>query len=40
MSFVGALNVGSIKLDFDSQVATNTTMPKEPYMYDKAYVKD
>jgi phosphatidylserine decarboxylase len=39
LSYVGALNVGSIKLDFDKQVATNTTMPKDPYMFDRAYVK-
>lgn len=39
LSYVGALNVGSIKLDFDLDVATNQPMPKTPYMFDKAYVK-
>ena len=36
-SFVGALNVGSILLDFDSDVATNCAMPIDPYYTDKAY---
>ncbi len=40
MSYVGALNVGSIKLDFDSDVFTNQAMPKDPYMFDKAYLKE
>lgn len=40
LSYVGALNVGSIKLDFDQDVLTNQMMPKHPYMFDKAYVKD
>ena len=40
LSYVGALNVGSIKLDFDQEVLTNQAMPKDPYMLDKAYVKD
>ena len=36
-SFVGALNVGSILLDFDEDVVTNCAIPKEPYYTDKAY---
>ena len=40
LSYVGALNVGSIKLDFDNDVLTNQVMPKDPYLFDKAYVKD
>lgn len=36
-SFVGALNVGSILLDFDEDVVTNCARPKEPYYDDKAY---
>ena len=31
ISFVGALNVGSIKLHFDKKVATNQRSPAEPY---------
>jgi phosphatidylserine decarboxylase len=37
ISFVGALNVGSIKLTFEPDLYTNLTNPKEPYLYDKAY---
>ena len=36
-SFVGALNVGSILLDFDADVATNCAMPADPYYSDRAY---
>jgi len=36
-SFVGALNVGSIKLTFDPVLNTNQANPKEPYLYDVAY---
>lgn len=36
-SFVGALNVGSIKLKFDKALNTNCSNPKEPYMYDVNY---
>ena len=36
-SFVGALNVGSILLDFDTDVSTNLSMPADPYYIDKAY---
>ena len=37
MSFVGALNVGSIKLDFDESLVTNKSVNPSPYMYDKAF---
>ena len=40
LSYVGALNVGSIKLDFDTNVCTNQVMPRDPYLFDKAYAKD
>ncbi len=36
-SFVGALNVGSIKLTFDPQCNTNQANPREPYLYDVPY---
>ena len=36
-SFVGALNVGSILLDFDSDVITNLSMPRDPYYTDRSY---
>ena len=39
-SFVGALNVGSIVLDFDEDVVTNRSMPRDPYYSDKAYRTD
>ena len=39
-SFVGALNVGSIVLDFDEEVVTNMAIPTKPYYHDKSYVKD
>lgn len=38
LSYVGALNVGSIKLDFDQDVVTNRCCNAAPYMYDKSYV--
>jgi phosphatidylserine decarboxylase len=38
-SAVGATNVGSIKLDFDSDVLTNQTLPRYPYYKDKNYVQ-
>ena len=38
-SFVGALNVGSILLDFDTDVETNCYMPADPYYTDKSYRK-
>jgi len=40
LSYVGALNVGSIKLDFDKDVLTNQAMPKDPYLFDKAFVPE
>ena len=39
-SFVGALNVGSIVLDFDEDVATNQAYPQSPYYEDKVYNKE
>ena len=39
-SFVGALNVGSIVLDFDEEVATNLAYPQSPYYEDKEYNKE
>ena len=39
-SFVGALNVGSIVLDFDDTVVTNCSMPRDPYYTDRAYRSD
>ena len=36
-SFVGALNVGSIKLTCDPQLNTNQANPREPYLYDVQY---
>jgi phosphatidylserine decarboxylase len=37
-SFVGALNVGSIKLTFDPKLNTNQANPQEPYLYDVPYI--
>jgi hypothetical protein len=37
ISFIGALNVGSIKLLFDDQLRTNIKSPKEPYFTDRNY---
>lgn len=37
VSYVGALNVGSICLDFDTDVVTNEAFPKMPPCWDKAY---
>jgi len=37
-SAVGATNVGSIKLDFDSDVLTNKPVPTYPFFEDKAYI--
>lgn len=31
--------MGSILLDFDSEVVTNTTDPASPYYYDRSYCK-
>mmetsp|Transcript_40955 Transcript_40955/g.30134 ORF Transcript_40955/g.30134 Transcript_40955/m.30134 type:complete len:104 (+) Transcript_40955:228-539(+) len=37
ISFVGALNVGSIKIHKDPEVLTNKSRPKEPYREDRNY---
>ena len=37
VSFVGATNVGSIKLHFDDQLKTNISNPKQPFVVDKNY---
>ena len=37
MSFIGALNVGSIKLHFDDTLRTNIGSPTEPYLSDRNY---
>ena len=37
ISFVGALNVGSIKLHFDEDLKTNVKVPSVPYFQDKNY---
>lgn len=37
MSFIGALNVGSIKLLFDDELKTNMKSPSEPYITDRNY---
>ena len=37
ISFIGALNVGSIKLLFDDQLRTNIKSPQEPYFTDWNY---
>ena len=37
MSFVGALNVGSIRLHFDEGLKTNNRKPVSPYFTDKNY---
>jgi len=39
-SAVGATNVGSIKLDFDTEVLTNKAVPMYPYHEDKNYVQE
>lgn len=39
-SFVGALNVGSIKLHFDKTLRTNNASPAEPYHIDHTYKKE
>jgi phosphatidylserine decarboxylase len=38
-SFVGALNVGSIKLHFEPTLTTNKLNAADPYLYDHAYKK-
>jgi phosphatidylserine decarboxylase len=37
ISFIGALNVGSIKLLFDDQLSSNVKLPKQPYFVDRNY---
>lgn len=37
MSFVGALNVGSITLHFDDVLKTNIKTPEHPYLLDQNY---
>lgn len=39
-SAVGATNVGSIKLDFDTEVLTNKPVPVYPYYEDRSYAGD
>lgn len=36
-SYVGALNVGSIKLNFEPTLCTNLASASDPYIYDRAY---
>lgn len=40
ISFVGALNVGSIKLNFDETLKTNVATPESPYFLDLQYSKN
>jgi len=37
MTMVGALNVGSIRINFDEDLVTNLANPKHPYILDKNY---
>jgi len=37
MSFIGALNVGSICLLFDDELKTNIKSPQSPYIVDRNY---
>lgn len=37
MSFVGATNVGSIKLHFDDMLKSNVKVPVSPYLQDRNY---
>jgi len=37
LSFVGATNVGSIKLHFDDTLKSNISKPKAPYFLDRNY---
>lgn len=39
-SAVGATNVGSIKLDFDTDVLTNKPVPRYPYYEDQTYIQN
>lgn len=38
ISFIGALNVGSIKLHFDKDLLSNQKNPPKPYFQDKNYL--
>jgi hypothetical protein len=38
ISFIGALNVGSIYLHFDDSLKTNVSKPEHPYISDKNYL--
>ena len=38
ISFIGALNVGSIKLHFDDKLKSNMKKPEDPYFADKNYL--
>ena len=41
MTFVGALNVGSMSLHFDPELITNSPKTiKEPYYFDKNFLKE
>ena len=37
ISFIGALNVGSIKLNFDDLLKSNIKRPTQPYFIDRNY---
>ena len=37
LSFIGAMNVGSIALNFDEQLETNYHDPEPPYFCDQSY---
>jgi phosphatidylserine decarboxylase len=38
ISFIGALNVGSIKINFDDLLKTNIKKPVQPYFQDRNYL--
>jgi phosphatidylserine decarboxylase len=38
ISFIGALNVGSIKINFDDLLKTNIKKPVQPYFVDRNYL--
>ncbi len=41
MTFVGALNVGSMTINFDSDLVTNKSKNiRSPFYFDKNYLKD
>ena len=37
ISFIGALNVGSVKVNFDSELKSNVVRPQKPYISDFNY---